>query len=137
MGQKILIIEDEKALAEEWAKGLQYAGYETKIVTTLNEVMNILNQLDFDLVLLDIMLPSYDVSDRIKQNSIKWGRIAGLWIAKQIKEREPSMPIFVVSLVTDQKILDELKQVGVVKVVSKPISVKELIDIVESCLGKV
>lgn len=127
MAKKILIIEDEKALAEEWERGLKYEGYDAQIATNLPEVLNILDRLDFDLVLLDVMLPSLDVSEVINLNSIRHGRTAGVWVARMIKERKPSLPIVAITVVTDPAITGDLRDAGVERVLNKPVSVQDVV----------
>lgn len=134
MAKKILIIEDEEPLAEEWALSLENEGYETKIAPTLKEILDILDKLDFDLILLDVMLPSFDVEEILDLESIQYGRTAGVWITKKIKEKKQNLPIIAVTVVTDIKILDELKNAGVRRILNKPFSNEDLVKMVNSIL---
>lgn len=58
--QKILIVEDEPTLASHLAKDIEKYGYEAKIVTDFDHVMETFNDFSPHLVLLDINLPSFD-----------------------------------------------------------------------------
>lgn len=55
---KILIIEDDKALCDELSVLLINAGYETITVTNFNNVIEQMEQSHADLILLDITLPN-------------------------------------------------------------------------------
>lgn len=55
---KILIVEDDKALCEELSILLIHAGYEAIAVTNFNNVAEQMEQANADLILLDITLPN-------------------------------------------------------------------------------
>ncbi len=56
----ILIIEDEVKISQYLAKGLQESGYQTSICHDGLGALTRLQQADYDLVLLDVMLPAFD-----------------------------------------------------------------------------
>lgn len=58
--KKILIIEDEKSIAELERDYLEINGFETDIVLTGDQGLNIALTHDYDLLLLDVMLPNVD-----------------------------------------------------------------------------
>jgi two-component system, OmpR family, copper resistance phosphate regulon response regulator CusR len=53
----VLIIEDERKLAQAIATGLEETGYSAKIVHTGEDGLRLLHDEQFDLILLDVMLP--------------------------------------------------------------------------------
>jgi two-component system, OmpR family, copper resistance phosphate regulon response regulator CusR len=57
---KILIIEDEKKVALALEKGLQSEHYQVQIALTGEEGFYLLSSQEFDLILLDLMLPGRD-----------------------------------------------------------------------------
>jgi len=60
-GNRILVVEDDKAISDGIALNLQYSGYEYAVFADGNEVAEHLeNDHSFDLALLDIMLPGMD-----------------------------------------------------------------------------
>jgi DNA-binding response OmpR family regulator len=61
----ILIVEDEQRMAETLQKGFQKAGYHTTIVATGFEARPI-NITEFDIVVLDWMLPGFSGLDLLK-----------------------------------------------------------------------
>ena len=72
MDKKILIIEDEAAIQKILSEPLTYAGYKITTASDGLEGINIFHEQDFDLILLDIMLPKidgYTVCEMIRQES--------------------------------------------------------------------
>lgn len=57
---KILIAEDEKKIARIIDLQLKYAGYETQIVSNGLEAVDAVKQHEFDLILMDLMMPKMD-----------------------------------------------------------------------------
>ena len=60
MQKKILIIEDEAAIQKILYEPLAFAGYEVTAASDGLEGINTFHRQDFDLILLDIMLPKID-----------------------------------------------------------------------------
>lgn len=72
MDKKILIIEDEAAIQKILSEPLTFAGYKVTTASDGLEGINIFHEQDFDLILLDIMLPKidgYTVCEMIRQES--------------------------------------------------------------------
>ncbi len=70
MNQRILIIEDEKNLARFVELELQHEGYETKICFDGRSGLQIATEEDWDVILLDLMLPELnglEVVRRLRQ----------------------------------------------------------------------
>ncbi len=58
--QKILIVEDDRKIAEYLSKEIEKYGYEVHVVLDFTTVTNEFNSFQPHLVLLDINLPSFD-----------------------------------------------------------------------------
>ena len=72
MDKKILIIEDEAAIQKILSEPLTFAGYEVTTASDGLQGINTFHEQDFDLILLDIMLPKidgYTVCEMIRQES--------------------------------------------------------------------
>lgn len=72
MNEKILIIEDEKAIQKILSEPLTFAGYKVTVASDGLEGINKFHEQGFNLVLLDIMLPKidgYTVCEMIRQES--------------------------------------------------------------------
>jgi DNA-binding response OmpR family regulator len=71
-GASILLVEDERSIAEPFASALRRNGFRTTVVRTGREALNAANSLEPDLILLDLNLPDSDGRDicrAIRRNS--------------------------------------------------------------------
>ncbi len=79
---KILIVEDEKHIADGLSFNLEAEGFETRIAADGRIALDILNQeINFDAIVLDVMLPEID----------------GFEVAKILRERENFTPILMLT----------------------------------------
>jgi len=72
--QKILIIEDEDHIREVYKEELESAGFVVRACATGKQGLEVFFQEDFQLVLLDLVLPDInglDILEKIKKDSIK------------------------------------------------------------------
>lgn len=135
MTKRILIIEDEKPLAEEWQRTLQAKGYDVKIWSEVSEVLSGLDQLDFDLVILDVILPTFDLKDQsITPETLDYGRTAGVWLCKRLKEVKPDIPIIACTVVRDPDILEQIREAGINLILRKPIETGDIVTYVRRFL---
>jgi len=58
--KKILVADDEKALAKALQLKLNHSGFETEIAFDGAEALELITKGDFDLVLLDLVMPKMD-----------------------------------------------------------------------------
>jgi heavy metal response regulator len=78
---RLLIVEDEKRIADFVARGLEAAGYAVDIAHDGNSALNLAHQTDYDLVILDMMLPDMD----------------GLKVLEKMRNRKSSSPVLILS----------------------------------------
>ena len=99
MGKRILLIEDETNIRAMYADVLKESGYEVLEAAEgkqgLNEVMNG----DWDLLLLDIMLPKLDGIELLKR--------------MQLDPRVKEKPVLVLTNLDDNRIRDTCLDLGV------------------------
>lgn len=72
MPSRILIVEDERHLAEALAHNLKFEGYEAAVVGDGESALERLSNEEFDLVVLDVMLPGisgFEVCERLREAS--------------------------------------------------------------------
>jgi len=119
---KILLVEDEEKLSQAIAKGLQLEGYTVDIVDDGKKALTriSLHRSDYDLIILDLMLPSMD----------------GYEICKQVREWNITVPILVLTAraETDSKV--KLLQSGADDYMVKPFSFAELIARIRALLRR-
>lgn len=66
---KILLVEDDAMIASGIKYALEMEGYETTHVTNINDALDTIKNIDFNLAILDMQLPDgigFDVSDKLK-----------------------------------------------------------------------
>lgn len=78
---KILVVEDEPKVADFLHKGLMEAGYETHVAYDSPEGYKLAQQESFDLLLLDVILPS----------------MSGLELCRKIRKINPDVPVLFLS----------------------------------------
>jgi DNA-binding response OmpR family regulator len=119
--KRILIIEDEKHIAEGLALNLTLKGYGTQIAPTGMDGLQIWKSWQPDLIILDIMLPGID----------------GLAVLRNIRLEDERLPILILSAKSDSE--DKVKgfSFGVDDYLSKPFHLEEFLLRVERLLYRV
>jgi len=119
MKEKILIVEDERQLARFLQLEFEHEGYEVKIVYDGTSGVKEALKGDYDLVLLDIMLPGMD----------------GYEVLKKIRENSD---IPVIMLTAKYEVKDKVRglDIGADDYVTKPFSIEELFARVRAALRK-
>ena len=111
MKKHILIVEDETHLAEALAHNLQFEGYATTLAFDGEEGLRTAQSIQFDLVILDIMMP----------------RLDGLEVCRRVRASGSRVPIlFLTARSSDADRLLGLK-VGADDYIAKPFLLEELI----------
>ena len=90
--KKILVVEDEAHLAKGLQFNLEREGYLVTLVDNGQSAVEILSKEDFDLMILDIMLP----------------KLTGLEVARRIRNTDMRFPILMLSA----KSADEDRELG-------------------------
>ncbi len=119
MGKRILIIEDEIEIAELEQDYLEIDGYEVEIETDGSVGLKKGLEEDFDLIILDLMLPS----------------VSGFEICKRLRE-ETDIPIIIVSARRDD--IDKIRGLGLGAddYMTQPFSPSELVARVKAHLNR-
>ena len=116
---RILIIEDEEAIADLEKDYLELSGFEVEIACQGGEGLKRALEEDFDLVILDLMLPEID----------------GFEICRQIRDKK-NTPIIMVSAKKDD--IDKIRGLGLGAddYMTKPFSPSELVARVKAHLAR-
>ncbi|MFS4473119.1 response regulator transcription factor [Chryseobacterium sp. T20] len=117
---KILIIEDEAALAQSISEYLSGENYLCETVSTFGEAMNKIEAFDYDCILLDIMLPDGN----------------GLTILEELKKQQKQDGVIIISAknALDDKI--EGLKLGADDYLTKPFHLSELMARVYSIIRR-
>lgn len=116
---KILIVEDEESIAELEKDYLELSGFEVAIESTGDAGLERALKEEFDLIILDLMLPNID----------------GFEICKRIRE-EKNIPVIMVSAKKDD--IDKIRGLGLGAddYMTKPFSPSELVARVKAHLAR-
>ncbi|NLK99065.1 MAG: response regulator transcription factor [Clostridiales bacterium] len=117
--KRILIVEDELAIAELEKDYLELSGFEVEVETTGDMGVERALKEDFNLIILDLMLPNVD----------------GFEICKRIRE-EKNIPIIMVSAKKED--IDKIRGLGMGAddYITKPFSPSELVARVKAHLAR-
>ena len=116
---KILIIEDEEAIADLEKDYLELSDFEVEIKNTGDEGLEAALKGDFDLIVLDLMLPGVD----------------GFEVCRKVRE-EKNIPILMVSAKKDD--IDKIRGLGLGAddYMTKPFSPSELVARVKAHMAR-
>ncbi|MCK7517179.1 MAG: response regulator [Ignavibacteriales bacterium] len=105
------MVEDEENLARGLEYNLTEEGYEVTLARDGREAIKLFDENEFDLIVLDIMLPYFN----------------GFEIAKHVREKHPQMPILMLTART--QVEDRVKglELGADDYLTKPFHLKELL----------
>jgi DNA-binding response OmpR family regulator len=122
MKKRILIVDDEKDILTLLYDRLIGHGYEVEVALDVDEAKIKLANAEFDLILLDVMLPHID----------------GYVFCKQIKDNPPTKNIPVVMLTVRAGLEDQKKgfAAGAAEYIVKPFVGEHVLEVVEKLLKK-
>jgi len=123
MGTKrILIVEDDKALSEILTYNLEQANFEVTVARDGREGLRRAHAANYDLILLDIMLPELD----------------GIEVCRQLRASAATKDILILMLTAKSQELDEMVgfSVGADDYVTKPFSVNVLLQRIRAMLRR-
>jgi len=122
MKEKILVVDDEKDILELIDYNLTKNGYRVKTVTSGEDALELVKENDYDLIILDLMLPGVD----------------GFDICKMIKadKQKANIPIVMVTAKADEADKVAGFEIGADHYVTKPFSPRELLAIVKATLRR-
>src|ERR1700730_1216906 len=117
---RVLIIEDERRLAENIAAALRENGIATDIADDGETGKHLAGYAHYDLLLLDLMLPKAD----------------GIAVLKWIRARRDHTPVLVVTAKDDSQSVIDLLNLGADDSLSKPFDLGELMARVKALIRR-
>ncbi|MHA2247323.1 MAG: response regulator [Candidatus Hodarchaeales archaeon] len=117
---RILIVDDDKIMAETLADVLEASDYDVTTVNSGQEAMEIVKKEKFDIGLLDIKMPG----------------INGVEALKQIKKNLPEAFFAMMTAYSFSELIDEAKNEGAITVIHKPIDLDYLLHFIKEVSKK-
>ena len=108
---KLLIVEDEKQLADSLKKSFDAEGFETVVCYDGEDGLNTISSQAFDLLLLDWRVP----------------KVSGIEICKRVREANQKVPIILLTALSDIKNKIEAFKYGADDYITKPFSFEEVL----------
>ena len=116
---KVLVIDDDPIVLDAVQLILNDSGYETAVAMTGREGIEEGKRAPFDIAITDLRLPD----------------MSGLDVLRWIRENDPTSPVIVITSHSTPEIVMEAMSGGAVKVLPKPFTPDELIDLVSRTLS--
>lgn len=117
-GQSILIVEDEPETAEIFRLIVERAGFKAHVSREVVSAIRVLNTESPSAIILDLMLPDIHGLELCR------------YVRRDIEQRD--IPIVIVSAAVTQATINQSLDVGADVFLGKPVSMKELVDVVAS-----
>lgn len=120
--KKVLIVDDEE-LAQEFLRFFLSKKFDVYTVGSVNTFYNIIANIKFDLILMDISLR--DSKD-------------GIQLTRELKsnERYKDVPVFILTAFNTTKERNGAAAAGADKFITKPVDTKALVKLIEDTIGK-
>jgi DNA-binding response OmpR family regulator len=119
--RNILLAEDDINLGQLLRNYLNIKNYETTLTENGTEALKAFRQNNFDLCILDIMMPEMD----------------GITLAAEIRKLNPAMPFIFLTAKNQKEDIIEGFKTGADDYITKPFSMEELIYRIEAILRRV
>ncbi|QDH71580.1 hybrid sensor histidine kinase/response regulator [Marilutibacter alkalisoli] len=116
---RILVVDDQAANLRVVSALLTRHGYEVALASSGDEALALCGEADFDLMLLDVMMPSMD----------------GFEVMAVLREAHTRIPVIFVTAAHDRDLLLRAFDAGVVDYVTKPFLPEELLARVNAHIG--
>jgi len=116
MTQKILVVEDEEALALGVRDALQHAGYAVEVCHNGSDALETIVAAEFDLVVLDLMLPGMN----------------GLDVLRTLRDQRQDVRVIVLTALAEESDVLRGFEAGADDYIPKPFSPRELVARVDA-----
>lgn len=118
--RKIVIIEDDRRIAQNISRGLQQEGYATEVVYEGENGRQLALRPEVELVILDLTLPG----------------ISGFEVCRSVRAERPHLPIIMLTALSEVEDKIEGLSLGADDYMVKPFDLRELIARVATCFRR-
>lgn len=121
-GETVLLVDDEPYLLEVFAQVLSTYGYAVECASSGEEALAILGDPSrpVDLLLTDQTMPA----------------MTGIELARNVKSLQTNLPVLLCTGFQDEQLQAQAREVGIVRILSKPLELSELARIVRTSLDR-
>ena len=119
-GEKILIVEDDRDLAQLVSLTVQRSGYQTVIAYDGLEGLNLALQEQPELLLLDLLLP----------------KMGGMELLNKLHARQINIPVVILTAWGSEEVAIQALRLGVKDYINKPFELEDLLDAAERALAE-
>ncbi|GIX49423.1 MAG: hypothetical protein KatS3mg131_3634 [Candidatus Tectimicrobiota bacterium] len=117
---RLLVVDDERSIRVTFRDTLSKHGYEVDVAADAEEALRLLAQQTYDTVLLDIVLP----------------RMNGITLLQQLKERDPDVPVVMITGDPHLQTATEALRLGAYDYLQKPINRRTLVHVVQRAVDR-
>jgi DNA-binding NtrC family response regulator len=114
--RRILIVDDEKMMVKTLSDILRLRGWEVVGAHAGEEAIDFLSSGEVDIVLMDVRM----------------GGMTGVDALRVIRERQPGLPVVLMTAFSTTELLLEAERQGAVRILAKPLAIHGLVQILES-----
>jgi GAF domain-containing protein/FixJ family two-component response regulator len=119
-GEKILIVEDDRDLAQLMAMLMKKSGYQSAVAYDGVKGLNMALRERPDLILLDLRLP----------------RMGGMELLRKLHERQMRAPVVILTAFGSEELAVRALRMGVKDYMAKPFDLEELVEVAERALAE-
>ena len=116
--KRILVVDDDVTIRTPLSKFLRIYSYEVDEVSTGKEAVQSVTSGNYDIVLLDLILPD----------------ISGLDILKEIRKMRPRLPVIILTGFATIRSAVEATKIGASEFITKPYNLEELEGTIRKCI---
>lgn len=109
---RILVVDDDQIVLAGCKRVLEESGHEVALTASVSEGLSALQQEEFDLLLVDVIMPEHD----------------GMYLMNLVKRSHPGLPMLVMSGYPTPEIVANGFDMGATHFLPKPFTPDELLD---------
>jgi DNA-binding response OmpR family regulator len=113
---RVLVVDDEPIVLKSCRLVLEAEGWEMISAASVAEALSILESITPELLLVDVKMPVHD----------------GMYLMRQVREKQPGIPIIVMSGYATSETIKEAEGLGAAIFLPKPFTPDELADTLRS-----
>lgn len=115
----VLVVDDEKLISMDLKKIITSQGHDVLTIHSGVEASRIIEDMNFDLVFLDLMLPD----------------ISGLEVLKDIKRLRSNLPVVIITGYPDSEVMNQALELGPISALKKPFNRQQIRDLLKILLA--